>query len=96
MSKEAFAELAADGNVIRIFRNSKDALAAGIAGIRLAVVNRAEATTNVRAQIYRRDGGKCTHCGTDVLWDVFEMHERQWRGRGGEISLANSCVLCVS
>ena len=95
MSKMAWVELAPDGNVVRVFRNHKAAVAAEDA-FPVAEVNRADAVKNVRAQIYLRDGGKCTHCATDVLWDAFEMHERQWRGKGGEISLANSCVLCVS
>jgi 5-methylcytosine-specific restriction endonuclease McrA len=80
---------------VRIFRTEKDARADS--GFDLGLVVRwirANAVEIIRRAVFVRDDWTCTHCGNPVTWDTGEMHERQWRGRGGEISLENSTTLC--
>ena len=94
-SKRVWVELSDDLHTIRIFRNAKDAgkSPAWDAG-RVALAIRARATEDLRRAVFTRDGYACTHCGAVVDWQSGEMHERQWRGRGGEMSLENSTTLC--
>lgn len=91
-----WVEVDATKTAIRIFKNVKAAAQslawnAGLVGTleyRIAV-------TQIRRKIWERDKHKCTHCGANVPWGVFEMHEIRWRGRGGEISLDNGTTLCT-
>lgn len=82
-----------DGLAERIFKNRKQAVLAGepLGG---AFMLRSEAVTVIRRKIWNRDNKTCTHCGATVPWSVMEMHERIWRSRGGEISVANGTTLC--
>lgn len=87
-----------DKTPIRIFRNQKEAVQDD--GYSLGLVLRwirAQAVEIIRRKIFVRDDWSCTHCGAPVTWDgpnKGEMHEREWRGRGGEISLENGTTLC--
>ncbi len=76
-----------------IYKNRKQAVLAGepLGG---AFMLRAIAVESVRRQIWERDGHKCTHCGVTVGWFVMELHERIWRGRGGQVSVDNGATLC--
>lgn len=93
MPKMCWAELGADGFAERIFKNAKQAV---LSGVTAAFILRAVAVTTIRRKIWLRDNKTCTHCGATVLWGVMNMHERCWRGRGGEISLENGTCLCYS
>lgn len=75
---------------VAILKNSKHA--SHVANT--AQMLRSVATGSIRQQVYERDGRACTHCGAPVTPDTMHMHERLWRGRGGEISLENSTTLC--
>ena len=76
---------------IRIFRNERDAL---LSRASIAVMSKAEAVRAIRRQVFARDRFTCTHCGKNVMWHTGHMHERVWKSRGGEVSLANCTTLC--
>jgi 5-methylcytosine-specific restriction endonuclease McrA len=86
--------LGADGRAIEILKNEKHA-AQQPAGTPTGYKDRALVTEQIRKQVFVRDGYACTHCGAPVSWYTGQMHERVWRGRGGEISVANSTTLCA-
>jgi 5-methylcytosine-specific restriction endonuclease McrA len=75
---------------VRICKNQKAAVKHSCC----TVMPRADAVRSIRRQIWERDEKCCTHCGVIVPWGVFEMHERIWRGRAGEISVENGTTLC--
>ena len=81
------------GLPIRIFKNQKTAALRGSWDL-VAYVLRSSAVSEIRRQIWERAKKRCEHCGCVVPYKVFEMHEERWRGRGGEISLANGRCLC--
>jgi hypothetical protein len=91
----AWVELSPDGHVVRIFRNHKAAVNATNA-FPMVEMLRADAVRDIRLQVFKRDDYTCTHCGAAVSWESGHLHERQWRGRGGEMSLDNSTTLCGS
>ncbi len=80
-----------NGAVIRVFKNERDAVLSG------KVVEqrpKAEAVKFIRLLVFRRDKYACTHCGAEVTWYAGHMHERVWKGRGGEVSVDNCTTLC--
>jgi hypothetical protein len=85
---------------VRIFNVVRDAFEDSGYDLGLVIeMERAVAVESIRRAVFTRDNWECTHCGESVTWDgqrKGEMHERQWRGRGGEISLENSTTLCKS
>ena|ERR1700722_13255155 len=93
MPRMVWTEIGDSSLPIRIFKNRKQAVMAGclLGG---AYMLRAIAVESIRRQIWKRDGHTCTHCGAIVSWFTMQMHERIWRGRGGEISLDNGTCLC--
>jgi hypothetical protein len=94
MPRMVWAELGEiSGLPIRIFKNQKAASLRG-SWDRVAYILRSFAVTEIRRAIWLRDGKRCTHCGNTVTWQSMEMHERIWRGRGGEVSVVNGCTLC--
>jgi len=84
----------ADDCVVCIFKNHK----AAIVGCHLPVqIEKVTAVKQIRLAVFKRDNWTCTHCGATVTWNgptKGELHERVWRGRGGNISLDNSTTLC--
>ena len=94
MPRMVWAELGKDGRAVRIFKNMKVAAQCLYWPLNVVFVLRATAVSAIRRQIWERDKKKCVHCGALVPYGVFEMHERIWRGRGGEISLDNGVTLC--
>jgi 5-methylcytosine-specific restriction endonuclease McrA len=93
-SRTVYVELGEEGQPIRIFNNQKAAAAANV--VYVALMTYSTAVKSIRRQIWERDGRRCTHCGAPVSWTTMQMHERTWRGRGGEISLANGTTLCYN
>jgi 5-methylcytosine-specific restriction endonuclease McrA len=94
MPRMEYVEIGQDGRAIRIFRNFKLACGALSYPSRIAHMLRATAVEDIRRQVWERDNKRCTHCGNMVSFENMQMHERQWRGRGGEISIDNSTTLC--
>lgn len=88
--KMVWAELGSDGKAIRILKHQK--LRAAVENV--AFVLRAVAVDNIRRAIWERDKRRCTHCGNALTYGTLEMHERLWRGKGGEVSLSNGTSLC--
>lgn len=86
------------GKCVRIFKVGKVAVReGGLNGHTLAQMEKAQAVSEIRHAVFARDEYKCTHCGADVTWEGFHaghMHEKIWRGRGGEQSVSNCVCLC--
>ena len=91
MPRTCWAEIGDSGFAIRIFKNAKHIGSV----IRFQYMLRARAVEEIRRQVWERDNKRCTHCGTMVGWNIMQLHERIWRGRGGEVSIDNSVTLCA-
>ena len=52
-------------------------------------------TGEIRRIIYDRQAGECVMCSGFVTWEQAHLHEKVFRGKGGEISLENSEILCA-
>lgn len=48
----------------------------------------------IRHEIYVRQDGHCISCNANLTEKMMHMHEKVFRGKGGEISLENSEGLC--
>jgi hypothetical protein len=98
--KVAHVELK-NGKVIRIFRTAK-ASAVFYANLVLHPDNTATITTMprptaveaIRRQLFEQQKHLCAWCGEELTWGSCQMHEKIPRGKGGEISLLNSTILC--
>lgn len=81
---------------IRILRNRKDALALPAEVVRQMA--HSVAVKYIRDQVVaraKRNGiVKCEFCGAIINEFVGEMHEILPKGKGGEVSLANSRFIC--
>lgn len=53
-----------------------------------------DAVGEIRHQLWLRCAGYCELCASPVTESSGHMHERQHRGKGGEISLLNSVFVC--
>jgi 5-methylcytosine-specific restriction endonuclease McrA len=53
-----------------------------------------EAVGEVRHHLWLRCKGECELCAAPVTEQSGHMHEQVHRGKGGEISLANSVFIC--
>lgn len=92
MSRRAWVEVTADReHVVRIFKNKKAAWT--VVGL-VCEMMYAVAVADIRHQIFVRSEGYCELCGVQVTESSGHMHEKQHRGKGGEISLANSVFIC--
>jgi hypothetical protein len=80
------------GLAIRIFRSSH---AAFVPGMIVDTMEYTQAVRDIRHQLFVRSSGYCELCGDIVLESSGHMHEQVHRGRGGEISLANSVFVCA-
>ena len=90
--KLVWVELSDTGVPIRIFKNRKAAYAFGKEWV--APTSRTDAVHIIRRQLWMRSKGDCELCGAPVTEQSGEMHERQHRGKGGEISMENSVFAC--
>lgn len=82
-----------DGLVWRIFRSRKAAAVAGIT-CQISMMAYVDAVRTIRQQLYKLCEGLCSWCGQEVSWEACQMHEKVYRGKGGEISMTNSVILC--
>ena len=96
-AKQVHVELAV-GVPIRIFKNIKFAIASGA---QFVLWPYGDAIEKIRCAVFIRAGYKCEHCGKSVPWagSIFvrgHLHEREWKGKGGDQSIANGVCLCYS
>lgn len=92
MSQMVWAEVNFGGYVERIVRGRKTVTDHPVC--RILRVERALAVNSIRRQIVVRSDGECEICAAPVTESSGNMHEKVWRGKGGEISLANSIFIC--
>lgn len=52
-------------------------------------------TGEIRRAIYNQQDGHCLWCDKFVTWGQAHLHEKVARGKGGQISLENSIILCA-
>lgn len=90
-----------DGKIIRIFRgtNGDEWKLAMLLGT-LETCPKKDAVSAIWEALFERSAGKCEYgCGRTITrsgWNKGEMHEEIHRSMGGEISLANSKMICRS
>jgi 5-methylcytosine-specific restriction endonuclease McrA len=89
---ELYPDQRLGADVRRIFRSKAAALSSGAC---IWYMRRSDAVGAIRHAIFVRSGGDCELCSSPVTEDSGHMHERQWRSRGGEISLENSIFICA-
>ena len=89
--KQVWVELNVIGLPVRILKSRNAALRAE--GV-VWQMTRAQAVGAIRRQIFIRSEGYCELCASPVLESSGHMHEQRHRGKGGEISLANSVFIC--
>jgi 5-methylcytosine-specific restriction endonuclease McrA len=92
MSKLVWVETTAVGVPVRIFKSRMHA-----AGYHVAKVlqwDYSDAVKIIRHQLWLRCAGECELCASPVNETSGHMHETRHRGKGGEISLANSVFIC--
>lgn len=77
------------GNPVRIFRQAPHLM-----DLNVARMPRAEATKKIRDAVFARSGGECEFCAKPLTLRTMHMHEKQFRGKGGEISIYNSVAIC--
>lgn len=58
-------------------------------------MDRGLAVSQIRRQVFQRQEGRCVRCPNLVTYSGAHLHERIFRGEGGEISLDNSEILCA-
>lgn len=91
MRDTVLVEKNSQGLAIRIFRDRHTAF---VPGMIVDVMEYRQAVKEIRHQLFIRSGGYCELCGDLVLESSGHMHEQHHRGKGGEISLANSVFVC--
>jgi hypothetical protein len=82
-----------NGDPIRIFKNKHVMLQEPDQQSCVQMLYK-HAVASIRWQVFDRCDGFCDKCGKRVGEDEGHMHEKIWRGQGGEISLSNSVFLC--
>lgn len=98
MKNSVWIERSPQGAILRIFRGThsddwKRAMAAGT----LFTCPKKDAIAAIWESLWTRAAGKCEYCGGKITrtgWTKGEMHEEKHRSMGGEISLANSRLIC--
>jgi|ERR1700728_142771 len=82
--------------IIRIFKNSHLALSFPQEIVKQSLRN--FAVGEIRSQIVERatkeDGVHCEYCDRWLTSQTGHMHEKQFKGKGGEVSLENGVFLC--
>jgi len=98
-NKDVWVERDETGRIIRLFHSTKcdDFYRANLAG-RASTCPIFDAKHEIWNTLFERSGGHCEYCGKTITknsdWTKGEMHEEVPRGRGGDISLENSKMIC--
>ncbi len=86
------------GQILRILRTTFDAVR--LPQERVRQVAKMVAVGDIRKQVIARDTRngfiECRFCGARLLPGTGHMHEQQAKGKGGEVSVENSVMLCAS
>ena len=93
MRDTVLVEKNAQGLAIRIFRGSH---ASFIPGMIVDTMDYRQAVKEIRHQVFLRAKGECEFCAMLLTETGGHLHEQQHRGKGGEISLANSVFICYA
>jgi 5-methylcytosine-specific restriction endonuclease McrA len=88
--KLAYVEIE-NSQFVRIFKSRATANASGREYI---IVERSFAVGRIRHHLWLRCKGECELCAAPISEEGGHMHEQVHRGKGGEISLANSVFIC--
>jgi len=91
MRDMVMVEKNATGLAIRIFRSSHDGF---VPGMIVDTMHYKQAVGEIRHQLFVRSNGYCELCSDFITESAAHMHEQKHRGKGGEISLANSVFIC--
>jgi hypothetical protein len=78
-------------SVEEIFKHKKQAIESGAS---ITWMLYSEAVGIIRHRCFVRSRGECEMCGCDVLENQGHLHEKLWRGKGGNISYENSIFIC--
>jgi 5-methylcytosine-specific restriction endonuclease McrA len=89
-NKQVWVEIE-NSKFVRIFKSKNRAIAANC---EIMLVDYFHAVSRIRHHLWRRCKGECELCASVVTEDSGHMHEQKHRGKGGEISLANSVFIC--
>ena len=92
MRKWVWCEQDEQGYVTRILRDNKEAYRWNAVVFYDWFYD--EAVLSIRHRLWLRCKGECELCAVPVTEDSGHMHEQKHRGKGGEISLANSVFIC--
>jgi len=79
--------------VVRIFRSKTSALNANVP---IEYMHYGDAVQEIRHSLFVRSKGDCETCGSPITESTAQMHEQKHRGKGGEISLENSLLICAT
>lgn len=91
---QVYVEIGSEEIPIRIFRGHGASVA--YAGTnRISVWPKKDAVEAIRRQCFKRSNGYCEWCGEAVTWYGFHMHEKVFRGKGGDVSVENSVAICA-
>jgi hypothetical protein len=93
ITNPVFVEIDAANSPIRIFKNQKLAIQSGLP---YGCMEKADAVACIRRKVFERDNYTCVNpkCRKQLDWNTAEMHERHWKGSGGDVSLYNGICLC--
>ena len=82
---------------LEVFKSQSEAIRAFMAqGHHLVEMDRARAVVHIRSRVYARAKGRCEKCSETLTPGTAHMDEKVSRGEGGNISLDNCWLLCVS
>jgi len=101
--KLVLCEIDSEGSPIRIFRNVKDTFSFPVESVQ--EFPKAFAVGMIRSKVFRRAGctphqdGECENCSRPIIWKAGywnsgHMHEKVFKGRGGEVSVENGVAIC--
>lgn len=94
MRKMVWVEIDAAGWPIRILKNQKEVFRPS--ALIFAEWLHTDAVYSIRRLLFGRCRGDCEICNSPLTFFTGHMHERHHRGKGGEISLANSIFICAN
>lgn len=97
------AEVDDRGDPIRIFRTVKATFSYPVESVK--EFPKTFAVGMIRSKVFARTGctphqpGACEWCGRTIIWQAGEwnsghMHEKHFKGKGGEVSVENGVAIC--